>query len=425
MVRTVGIVAALALAVGFTLGAWGLDAATGSRQDLAPAASAQPAAPVAAPLPSEPPEQQPRLFGGDLRFLGSFALPETDGREGLLHYGGHALGLAADGQSLYYSCIYGTSVARVSLPEVGGVARVLEPCQPLQNIDALDPSASTGMSIGGVLAWNGRLILSGYSTYDAAHNVTKSHWAGESLPSLAGPFTLGNELPGLVGGYMGVVPEDWRALIGGPALTGQCCISIISRSSFGPSVSVFDPADVGVKKKVPAKMLVGYPDDRQNLGPYDRANEYFSGASKVGGVVFPSGTRSVLFIGRHGGDFCYGEGTKDASLHQQPHPAGTYWCYDPTSSDKGTHGFPYRHMVWAYDAVDLAAVRRGKKSPWDLRPVLDVDADRDERGHRRSDDERRRVRPPAPAHLHRAEERRRGVRLRRRDGVQGGVNGWG
>ena len=72
------------------------------------------------------------------------------------------------------------------------------------------------------------------------------------------------------------------------------------------------------------------------------------------GVVFPDGTRSVLFFGRHGlGPFCYGTGEK---------------CHDPYDGSQGTHGYPYAYRVWAYDAVDLAAAKNGEKQPWDIKP---------------------------------------------------------
>ena len=72
------------------------------------------------------------------------------------------------------------------------------------------------------------------------------------------------------------------------------------------------------------------------------------------GAVFPEGTRSVLYFGRHGtGPYCYGEGTV---------------CNDPTSSSKGDHAYPYVSQVWAYDVQDLIAVKNGQKNPWDVMP---------------------------------------------------------
>jgi hypothetical protein len=86
-------------------------------------------------------------------------------------------------------------------------------------------------------------------------------------------------------------------------------------------------------------------------------------------MVFPSGSRSLLYFGTQGiGKFCYGEGTSDPSLNGKPTPDGTIWCYDPDNSSKGTHAYPYVPEVWAYDARDLLAVRRGLKKPWQVKP---------------------------------------------------------
>jgi hypothetical protein len=83
----------------------------------------------------------------------------------------------------------------------------------------------------------------------------------------------------------------------------------------------------------------------------------WNGTSVVGGVTFPSGTRSVLFFGHHGtGPFCYGEG------------GATGECPDPANDSKGNHAFPYKFVVWAYDANDLAAVKAGQREAWNVWP---------------------------------------------------------
>ncbi len=326
-----------------------------------------PGQPAAQPPTALPPAQQPLIYSGDMKYLGSFTLPTDDGKGGLLIYGGSAMGLGADGSSLYYGCVYGTSVARVRIPDLGEVAPVLEPCQGVPNLNDVNPGDPNGKLLGGVLAWKGRMVVSGYASYDGGNRATRSHFIGATIATARGPYTVGDHLPGLVGGYMGVVPDEWRSLLGGPALTGLCCISIISRSSYGPAVSAFDPDLVGTGSKSPATLLIGYPHDHQTLGPYEGAGPFYSGATRLGGVFFPSGTRSLMFVGRHGSGFCYGDGTKDPSLHLKPH-AGGVWCFDPTDLDKGAHGYPYKHMVWAYDASDLAGVAAGRTAPWDVRP---------------------------------------------------------
>ncbi len=178
----------------------------------------------------------------------------------------------------------------------------------------------------------------------------------------------------MVSGFMTEVPPEWRTLLGGPALTGNCCIPIISRTSFGPAAFAFDPAALGRSAALRAVPLLYYPPAHPTLGAWDASwnptgGVFFGGGTTIRGVVFPRGTRSVLFFGTQGvGTFCYGEGTSDKSLDGKPTPDGTTWCYDPDGSSKGTHAYPYVAEVWAYDAADLAAVRRGAKRPWQVRP---------------------------------------------------------
>src|SRR5205807_1920572 len=118
--------------------------------------------------------------------------------------------------------------------------------------------------------------------------------------------------PGYTSGYLGLVPPAWRKRLGGPALTGQCCIPIISRTSYGPGVFAFNPAQLGRKHPVPARPLVYYTQSHHSLGPWNtdwdpRRGTLFNGATAIKGVVFPRGSRSVLFFGTQGvGPFCYG-----------------------------------------------------------------------------------------------------------------------
>ena len=189
-----------------------------------------------------------------------------------------------------------------------------------------------------------------------------------------GLFRVGELGAGLVSGYLGVVPRSWRRPLGGPALTGNCCIPIISRTSFGPAAFAFDPAKLGVPGSVPTTPLLYYPQDHPAIGAWDATWDpakgvLFNGSTTIRGAVFPRGARSVLFVGTQGiGPFCYGEGTSQQDLAGSPTPDGSTWCYDPEDSSKGTHAYPYVPEVWAYDAADLRAVRKGRRQPWDVRP---------------------------------------------------------
>jgi hypothetical protein len=166
---------------------------------------------------------------------------------------------------------------------------------------------------------------------------------------------------------MAPIPAEWQAALGGPALTGQCCIPIISRTSLGPSATVFDPAHLSAQAD--AVQVVGYPIDHPTLGTYEDRDpsHLFLTATAFAGIVFPPGTSSVLFVGVQPGTACYGQGTSDKSLDGTPYQ-GTVYCYDPTNHYKGTHGYPYRGFVWAYDVHDLVRVKQGQVKPWEVTP---------------------------------------------------------
>lgn len=308
---------------------------------------------------AQSPTSQPRVQASNMRYLGSFRLPSSDGSgasTGSLNYGGTALGLTGNGGLLLGGHDWYQRLCEVSIPTIGGTASIRQRCVDVAE-NRLSQIDSDTVKLGGTLVYNGRLIVSAFSYYDADGGATRSHFAsGTTLATsgdVTGPVQVGTAGAGFVAAYMGVVPQEWRPLLGGPALTGSCCLSIISRTSSGPAISVFDPDKVGRVTPVPATQLLGYPLNHP-VANASTANNLFTHADMMGGVAFPAGTRSVLFIGRHGtGQPCYGEA--DA-------------CNDPAQTYKGGHAYPYVHQVWAYDANDLLAVKNGTKKSWELRP---------------------------------------------------------
>src|SRR5206468_3120171 len=105
---------------------------------------------------------------------------------------------------------------------------------------------------------------------DAAGKQVVSHWVRPttslSTGRASGLYRVGRLGAGVVSGYLAEIPVAWRALFGGPALTGNCCLAIISRTSYGPAAFVFDPADLGRADPVPARPLVYYPSPHPAIG---------------------------------------------------------------------------------------------------------------------------------------------------------------
>jgi hypothetical protein len=232
--------------------------------------------------------------------------------------------------------------------------------------------------IGGVMPWGSDLIVSAYCYFDSG-TEQRSHWrvANGGAGAATGPVQVGTSGAGFVSAWMTPIPVEWQGLLGGPALTGQGSIPVISRTSSGPAASVFNPADIGVKNPVPATPVVGYPHSDSGsmltLGTVESNGTLWNSTQWMGGMVFPNGTRSILFFaGRKAkGQFCYGPGTTDQSLHMTTYPGAPLsekWCYDPVNLDKGTHGYPYAHFVYAYDANDLVAAKNGQKAIWQVVP---------------------------------------------------------
>jgi hypothetical protein len=141
-------------------------------------------------------------------------------------------------------------------------------------------------------------------------------------------------------------------------------------SAQAPLLQSSDLQYLGVTIPAPALQLVGYPRVHATLGDGTGTDTRFSLTTRITGLVFPDGTRSVLFFGSSGtGPYCYGPGTSDPILGGTPSGNGVDpWCYDPTNTQKGTHAYPYLYQVWAYDANDLIAVKNGQKYPWDILP---------------------------------------------------------
>jgi hypothetical protein len=317
--------------------------------------------------------------------VGAFRVPGGLHSGGLANagfeYGGTAIGYNPANDSLFMvGHNWDQFLGEISTPPaiVGPInslatAALLQPLvDPLEGRrNLINPTDPNSKVIGGTLPTSDSLIITAYSYYDGLNTQSSSHFRRSlnlSVPSIEGPFSVGLFGAGFVSGYMALVPAPMQAALGGPTLTGQGAIPIISRTSYGPGVGSFDPANFNAVTRTPWQPLVAYPQAHTTLGGWNQSNPLFGGADQVNGVVVPTNTSTVLFFGRHGDVFCYGDGTSDATLAGLPAGDGNIWCYDPTDGSKGVHGYPYHSYVWAYNVNDLITVRAGSKAPWDVVP---------------------------------------------------------
>jgi hypothetical protein len=328
-----------------------------------------PTAPVEAQGPSAEPLVQ------NLVYQGAFRVPPGGDKQHTFEYGGRGLAFDSRNNGLWmigHDQAQWVAEMSIPTPSTSGSVSSLPRASLIQNFrdvlaGRMGAIGTGGVFVGGVLPWDDALVASGYIYYDASKTQVTTHVRMASNGSVSGPYTVGSAGAGMVSGWMAPIPSEWQSALGGPALTGQCCIPIISRTSLGPSATVFDPSNLPNQSN--AKQVLGYPHDHPTLGTYESTNlsNLFLKATAMGGVIFPPGTSSVLFIGVQPGSVCYGQGTSDKSLDGTPYQ-GTIYCYDPTNQYKGTHGYPYRGFVWAYNANDLVQVKQGHKNPWDVKP---------------------------------------------------------
>jgi hypothetical protein len=324
------------------------------------------------------PSTLPLITLDQLQYLGGFRLPATIANGDHFAYGGKMLTYNPGRNSLFVGSNTG-NVAEITIPAPVNSADIsaLPFASYLQGFADLTEGHLTDIfpnmvSVDGLMVYGNRLYGSAYIYYDANNVQSFSHFS-HSLnlqePSFSGWSQVWeSRKSGYVAGFMSPLPSEWHAALGAPAITGQCCIPIVSRTSLGPAAFGFDPAQIG-QPVVSATPYVYYTMDHPTLGLWASSNPTYGATTQIGGMTVIPGTRTVLYVGGNGvGPHCYGGGTDDPARHLTYDEHGLLLCYDPTSTDKGSHAYPYNYQMWAYDLNDFAAVKAGTKQPWEVVP---------------------------------------------------------
>jgi hypothetical protein len=125
------------------------------------------------------------------------------------------------------------------------------------------------------------------------------------------------------------------------------------------------PTDVSTYNTSPVvagRQLVGYALGNEVQAP-SVFNPIWRQTSYPRGMCIPNGTRSLLFFGGHGeGPISYG--TPGAANELTP----GFKIYDPETSSKGYHSYPYTTKIWAYDLNDLIQVNNNIKTFDEIQP---------------------------------------------------------
>lgn len=366
----------------------------------------------------------PLIYANNLEYLGAFKVPTGDD----MSYGGSVITHNPTNNSLFIvGHTNAQKVAEISIPtpvkssDLSSLKRanVLQSFTDITEgnrrkiaAGGIDDFSGNNVNLGGLLVYGGKLIGTSYAFYSS--KATLSHFTSGLTLSTSGDFTgmyaVGSSslvpTASFVSGWMTNVPAGLQPELGGPVLTGNGSLSILSRTSYGPSAFSFDPAKLGVEDPVPATPLLYYPQAHQTLIKNNLTNPVWNDTTKMAGMTMINGTRSILYIGYHGiGERNYGQpstdpiyadvcttpdtcktgpkgwpicadpnncttGRKGIPYDPQCNGSGSDGCYyDPTGMGaKGPHAYPYVYQVWAYDANELAQVKSGSKDPWEVEP---------------------------------------------------------
>lgn len=322
----------------------------------------------------------PLIQQSDIFYLGAFAMPTGMYGNSSFDYGGHGLAPYHDPATGKFTLFLeghaqrSGNVAQIEVPAnfvkstnwgALPMAKVLQNFYDVTDgkLDSVDPTNQYNPTfIYGILPYNGRLIVGASNVYSASQIV--SHGVSGLTLSASNDFKgffsfTGTAPPRALGGTMIPIPAEWQSAFGGKAFTGMWGLSIVSSTSAGPALTVFNPDDVGVVNPIPGKTVLYYPISNPVCGAKNceaTQNNTYNLSTGYSGMAFPPGTRTILFVGAHGtGPYCYGTALECGN--------------DTAMSDvKGPHAQPYRYQIWAYDANDILAVKNGTKQTWEPKP---------------------------------------------------------
>jgi hypothetical protein len=252
-----------------------------------------------------------------------------------------------------------------------------------QLVDALEGGlATSGITGGGVTliqglhVWGNRLIITAANDY--AGQAPVSHWSrpldlnkkGQVSPPSAVSAKTGDyqvDQVKLTAGYMCDIPTELQSALKGPVFTGlRPDASFEAIGDVGVTLYAFNPDLIASGNNVLATPLL-FSHTKSPLQQTEnfRVSNIYNWGSKQRGCALPSGTRSVFTIGRHGyGAYAYGAGGANGYMVFDPATK----VYDPVDESVGSHAWPYRYQVWAYDAAQIARAQSGDGSFLKIQP---------------------------------------------------------
>ena len=313
----------------------------------------------------------------DLAFVGAFRLPSGGFGASTVDYAQGPVALGPDGTTLFVvGHAHQQAIAEFAIPPLGAGPTPAElpmaeaPRQPFATVLGRASGGNPqGLDrVGGLLLVPGadgpQLLINAYVDYDAPGTVTHTTLVLRDPADLGGspvdgPYAFDGGA-GHTAGWLAPVPDAYRDELGGPYLTGHSSgIPIISRTSVGPSAFAFVAAAfAGPPGVVPTTRLLDFDLDHPLHADLDAAgdNPLWTHLSQATvGLIVP-GTRTYLTLGHSGG---HRSGVCYKCTQSDGHTCGGYCARDADDTDA---------YAWAWDLLDLVAVREGRLAAHAVRP---------------------------------------------------------
>lgn len=315
-----------------------------------------------------------------LSYLGGFGFPDTN--PGALNSFNYANGSScynpANNSLFVVGHVSGNLVSEMSIPPLdGSLPQTIQPFAECSEgiISAYQASIpnSQGVRLGGLMIHDGKLLVTMYEFFGGAPWANQTHFVRNSLNLSAtgqanGPYAVNGTFPvpyhaGMYAGYMTKVPTAWQSRLNATHVMGNGLLSIMARTSEGPSLHGFNPDN----PSAPTQPLIAYdPDTTLGVPPMggwsttvligDVLNSV-NGTGRMMGAVM-EGDYTLIFGLQAPGRFYYGDGHMDpevtwpAPWNGPWHPWGDYriavWIYRNSDIEKVVQGItPIRSLVAA------------------------------------------------------------------------------
>ena len=173
---------------------------------------------------------------------------------------------------------------------------------------------------------------------------------------------------GFVSGYMATVPAEWQPLLGGPAVTGQCCIPVVTRTSWGLSAFAWNPSTWATSRLYRPLRSCITPTRTRPWARGKGRTELTAARPKWAAWRSSGDSQCSLRRPKRNRPVPLRQWGPAASRSPARRRRRRNVLLPPDERRQGPHAYPYNYQLGVH-LNDLADVKAGQKQPWDVSPT--------------------------------------------------------